>query len=156
MVAVPSSQALTLPLLKILQDGKEHVLKDLYRQLEEDLRLSEADQNELLPSGAERKFNNRVRWAKTYLEKGGFLRTVSKARYVITKRGLELLASEANFINVYPLEFDEQNQFSSISDQELLEETSNTIFQITENDTPEEVFEKSYYRMREELSTELL
>ncbi|MBM7662784.1 restriction system protein [Bacillus mesophilus] len=155
-MAVPSSQSLTLPLLKILQDGKIHILKDLYRQLAEDIRLSEADKNELLPSGAERTFNNRVRWAKTYLEKGGFLRTVSKARYVITKRGLEVLASEANFINVYPLEFDEQNQFSSISDQELLEETSNTTFQITENDTPEEILEKSYYRMSEDLSTELL
>ncbi|YCA13493.1 restriction endonuclease [Bacillus sp. AK128] len=155
-MAVPDSQALMLPILKILEDGKVHLLKDLYRQLAEDIRLSEADKNELLPSGAERKFNNRVRWAKTYLEKGGLIRTVSKARYVITKRGREVLASNPNLINVYPLEFDEQNQFSSISDQELLEESSTTTFQITENDTPEEILEKSYHRMREELSTELL
>jgi restriction system protein len=156
MVAVPDYQALMLPLLKNLQDGKEHLLKDLYRQLAEDLRLSEADINELIPSGAERKLNNRVRWAKTYLEKGELLRTVSPGRYVITQRGQEVLSSNAKLINVYPLDFDEQNQFSSISDQELLEETPNTTFQITENDTPEEILEKSYYRMSEDLSTELL
>jgi restriction endonuclease Mrr len=31
--------------------------------------LSEADRDELLPSGKQRKFDNRVSWARTYLQK---------------------------------------------------------------------------------------
>ncbi|MBM6616980.1 restriction endonuclease [Bacillus suaedaesalsae] len=155
-MAIPSSQSLTLPLLKNLQDGKEHKLQDLYRQMAEDLQLTKEDIEELLPSGSESKFNNRVRWAKTYLEKGGFLTTVSPGNYVITKRGIEVLESNPNNINVYPLEFDEDNEFSSISDEEMASESCTFSYEITENDTPEEIVEKSDRRMREELSAELL
>lgn len=155
-MAVPSYQSLMLPLLKKLQDGNEHLLKDLYRKLVEDVQLSKEDIEELLPSGSERKFNNRVRWAKTYLEKGGFLRTLSQGKYVITKRGLEVLEANPNTINVYPLDFDESNEFSSISDQELESESSTSLYQITENCTAEEIVEISYRRMHEELSAELL
>ncbi len=155
-MAVPGYQSLMLPLLKNLQDGNEHLLKDLYRQLAEDLQLTKEVIEELLPSGKERKFNNRVRWAKTYLEKGGFLTTVAPGKYVITQRGLDILESNPNSINVYPLEFDERNEFSSISDQELENENRASSYQITESHTPEEVVEIFYRRMCEELSAELL
>ncbi|MBM6616983.1 restriction endonuclease [Bacillus suaedaesalsae] len=121
-----------------------------------DLQLTDEDLEELVKDGSERKFNNRVRWGKSYLENGGLLITLSPGKYVITERGLEVLESNPGYINVNPGDFDKTNEFSCITNKEIESENSSTVYEITENDTPEEIIEKSYHRLRGELSTELL
>ncbi|WP_010281039.1 restriction endonuclease [Bacillus timonensis] len=157
-MAVPDYQTIMLPLLKTLQDGSEHILKDIYRQLAEEFQLSEEDLNELLPSGTQKTFHNRVGWAKTYLQKAGLLRTVSRGKFVITARGLEVLASNPQYINnKYLTQFEEFKEFRSISSSEdTVVNPSTTEVHNNDNDTPEEVLEKSYQHLRNELSTELL
>jgi restriction system protein len=64
---VPGHQTFMRPLLELLTDGQEHVVRDTYRQLADRFRLTEADRQELIPSGTQRLLDNRVGWAKTYL-----------------------------------------------------------------------------------------
>ena len=66
-MAVPDFQFFMLPLLSELADGQEHKLQDLYVLLAQKANLSEEDKNELLPSGKQRVFHNRIGWARTYL-----------------------------------------------------------------------------------------
>jgi restriction system protein len=68
-MAVPDYQTLMLPLLAIAGDGNEHSLNEAIERLAQQFDLSESDRNELLPSGTQRKFDNRVSWARTYLQK---------------------------------------------------------------------------------------
>jgi restriction system protein len=154
-MAVPDYQTIMLPLLKALQDGNEHLLKDIYKQLAEEFQLTEEDLNEVLPSGSQKTFHNRVGWAKTYLQKAGLLRTVSRGRFVITPRGLDVLASNPQYINnKYLTQFEEFMEFRSLSNAEDTEVQALT--EVHDNDTPEEILEKSYKRLRDELSTEIL
>ncbi|WP_077618330.1 restriction endonuclease [Bacillus sinesaloumensis] len=154
-MAVPDYQTIMLPLLKALQDGNEHLLKDIYKQLAAEFQLTEEDLNEVLPSGSQKTFHNRVGWAKTYLQKAGLLRTVSRGRFVITSRGLEVLASNPQYINIkYLTQFEEFMEFRSLSSAEDTEVQAST--EVHDNDTPEEILEKSYKRLRDELSTEIL
>ena len=66
---IPDYQTLMLPLLKIAGDGKVHTKREALSVLAEQFKLTEDDRKELLPSGNQAIFDNRVGWARTYLKK---------------------------------------------------------------------------------------
>ncbi|RRR71841.1 MAG: hypothetical protein EI684_10950 [Candidatus Viridilinea halotolerans] len=48
---IPDFQSLMLPMLKLAADGQEHRLRDVIELLSQQYALSEAERNEMLPSG---------------------------------------------------------------------------------------------------------
>ena len=103
-MAVPDFQFFMLPLLSELADGQEHKLQDLYVVLAQKANLSDDDKNELLPSGKQRVFHNRIGWARFYLSKAGLVSTVKRAVFKITESGKQLLANNPNEISKSELE----------------------------------------------------
>ena len=57
------------PLLEAVSDGQEQTVRQAYSTAADQLQLTEADRQELIPSGTQRLLDNRVGWAKTYLLK---------------------------------------------------------------------------------------
>jgi restriction system protein len=83
-MAIPNFQACLLPVLRLASDGKEHTLAEAREVLAAELHLSAEDRAELLPSGRQRRFDNRVAWAKVYLDHAGLLRSPRRVSvYVI-------------------------------------------------------------------------
>jgi len=80
---VPDFQSLMLPLLKITGDGNEHSTSEVIETLAQQYELGEIDRNEMLPSGKQRKFDNRVNWTKTYLQKALLLSSTGRSRFRI-------------------------------------------------------------------------
>ena len=72
-MAIPDFQSIMLPLLELASDGKERSLADTRATLAEVLGVSEEERRELLPSGTQPVFNNRVAWASVYLQRAGLL-----------------------------------------------------------------------------------
>lgn len=68
-MSVPDFQSLMLPILRISSDGQEHTSTEVSDFLAHQFSLTEADLRELLPSGKQAKFTNRIGWATTYLRK---------------------------------------------------------------------------------------
>src|SRR5438067_13271224 len=106
-MAIPDFQSLMLPLLKIAGDGNEHNTPEVIEILAQQFGLSENDRNEMLPSGKQRKFDNRVNWTKTYLQKALLLSSTGRSRFRITERGSKILknnppAINVKFLNQYP------------------------------------------------------
>ena len=62
-------QTLMLPLLKLVSDGHAHQFRNLIESLAFHFEVSDDDSKELLASGNQFIFDNRVGWAKTYLKK---------------------------------------------------------------------------------------
>jgi restriction system protein len=62
-----------LPLLKHLSGGGERSFPSIVDALAADYKLSDDERRELLPSGDQFLFNNRVGWARTYMKKEGLL-----------------------------------------------------------------------------------
>jgi restriction system protein len=62
-----------LPLLKIAADGKVHTKREALNLLAEQFGLTEEERKELLPSGHQAVFDNRLSWARTYLKKAGLI-----------------------------------------------------------------------------------
>jgi restriction system protein len=73
-MTIPDFQTLMLPMLRLAADGQEHALSSVTVQLADEFKLSDAERDELLPSGRQARFTNRVGWAKTYLKIGGEIR----------------------------------------------------------------------------------
>jgi restriction system protein len=90
---VPDVHALMRPWLELLADGQEHTLQESIQTLGDGFNLSPDERSELLPSGFQPKFTNRVAWAATHLNKARAIERVGRGRYRITDRGRQLLTS---------------------------------------------------------------
>lgn len=66
---IPDYQSLMLPLLKLISDRQEHRYRDIFEDLASEFSVTDEDRKELLASGNQFVFDNRVGWAKTYLKK---------------------------------------------------------------------------------------
>lgn len=99
-MAIPDYQSLMLPLLQIVGDGQVHSLHDVVNGLGSRLGVSDKEQKELLPSGTDKTFYNRARWAKLYLAKACLLKVVKRGELQITARGKKVLVDNPQRIDV--------------------------------------------------------
>jgi restriction system protein len=153
-MAIPDYQSVMLPLLKLAGDTKEHFLRDAIDILSDQFQLTDDERRELLPSGKQAVFDNRVGWARTYMKKAGLLDTPRRGYFLITKRGLGVLSSNQTSINVGFLEqFPEFIEFRAIRHEK---EDEGALPTVEQNKTPEEVLETAYQNLRRELASDLL
>ena len=83
-MAIPDYQSIMLPLLKFSSDNKEHSVHETVDVLANQFNLTNEERKELLPSGQQEIFFNRVGWARTYMKKAGLLRSPKRGLLVIT------------------------------------------------------------------------
>lgn len=154
-MAIPDYQSLMLPLLKIAEDTNEHSIQEAYKSLAKNFALTEKELNELLPSGKQTVFRNRVGWARTYLSKAGLINLTKRGFFQITERGKTSIDKNLQKIdNRYLRQFEEFNEFQK-KKNEKEEITINEIQEDVER-TPEEALETSYQTIRNALATEIL
>lgn len=152
---IPDYQSIMLPLLRKVSDRHEHKIRDIVESLAKDFNLTETEKEELLPSGQQPIFDNRVAWAKTYLKKAGLLDSPRRANITITNRGLDVLKKNPNQINIRFLkQFPEFIEFQTIKKEEEITKDENT--DETSTQTPEESLETSYIKIRKSLAQELI
>lgn len=60
------------PTLVALEDGKPHSIQQIREQVAGALGVSDEDQEELLPSGKQTTYSNRVAWALTHMGNRGW------------------------------------------------------------------------------------
>jgi restriction system protein len=150
---IPDYQMLMLPLLKLVEDGQEHWIRALIKNLAEQFHLSDEEKRELLPSGQQPLFDNRVGWARTYLKKAGLIVSTKRGFIKITDRGFNVIKEEPRKIDSEYLEqFPEFLEFKSTKKKgqeidELEQDNKNT---------PLELLEKGFETIRNNLSQDLL
>lgn len=152
-MAIPDFQSLMLPLLIFAGDGKEHSLREAIEALAVKFRLNDEERHELLPSGRQATFDNRVGWSRTYLKKAGLLLSPKRSYFQITDRGRAVLDRQPASINVaYLRQFPEFQEFQLGQGKD----TEIVLPEETERITPEESIETAYQRARAGLAAELL
>ncbi len=98
-MSIPDYQSVMLPLLRRLADRQEHPLPTVIEQLAEEFKLMDSERRELLPSGGQFVFNNRVGWARTYMKKAGLISTPKRGILQITDRGFQVLQENPNRVD---------------------------------------------------------
>jgi restriction system protein len=161
-MAVPSFQDMMLPLLQFAADGREHTSSEAIEFLAQQFRLSDAEQREVLPSGKQSRFVNRVGWAATYLRKTKLLDGTGKGRFRIADRGCSELQSPPPRIDLRYLEkYPELAEFRRKGQQDDLGNVDSAVGGVlavveASSQTPRELLEASYQVLRRDLAQELL
>jgi len=153
-MTIPAFQELMLPLLQFADDGLEHTPRETVEQLAKEFSLNEEERREMLPSGRQATFDNRVAWAKAHMKMAGLLSSPKRGVFKITDRGAQIVAQappriDLKFLKQFP-EYEEartkKKETDDLSD-ELEEKTGRT---------PEESMEAAYKRINNDLENELL
>jgi len=147
-----------LPVLKLAADGSEHKFSQAVEQLADEFELTTEERNELLPSGSQAVFNNRVGWARSYLKQAGLLASSKRGFFNITEKGKELLATNPPKVDIsvleqYPefIEFKNRKKEKSGSESQAEEQTEQESAQ-----TPEDALASAYKKLRSALETEVI
>lgn len=152
-MGVPDFQSINLPLLKLASDKKEHSMREAIDILAQEFGLSEEDKNELLPSGLQSVFDNRVGWSRTHLKKAGLVESKKRGYFNITDEGLKVLAENPPKItNEYLSRYPEFVKFRTGNKKDKLSKSKSN----HEDLTPEEVLEYSYQKLRDNIVQELI
>jgi restriction system protein len=152
---IPDYQSIMLPLLKYAGDEEEHSLRETIEALGSAFSLTEDERRELLPSGQQSIFDNRVGWARTYLKKAVLLDSTRRGYFRITARGLEVLASNPPGINRnYLMDFEEFVEFQNYRREGDTDQ--NDPSPVSDEQTPEELIEIAFQKIRDDLANDLL
>lgn len=155
-MAIPDFQSVMRPVLESVRDGKPYALADVREAVKEAFGLSDEERKERLPSGNQTVINNRVGWARTYLNKAGLLTIPQRGMVQITDRGQDALKSGPERISVAWLkQFPEFHDFHTHKPK-----PASTASEIVENDleetTPDEQLASAHQSLMENLADEVL
>jgi len=153
-MAIPDYQAIMLPLLKLAEDKQEHALWKTIDTLADQFNLTNEERRELLPSGHQAIFDNRVGWARTYMKKAGLLNLPRRGYSRITERGLEVLKRNPPRIDVkFLFQFKEFREFRAFRREKT---TVQEEVKEEQERTPEEILGGAYQNLRDSLANDLL
>ena len=142
-----------LPLLKTAADGQEHAIGDVIESLAAQFGLTPDDRKDMLPSGKEGRFDNRVRWAAFYLRKAVLLESTGRGRVKVTARGRAVLNQEPTNVDIdFLTQFPEFREFRTASAPPGVSIPSGE----AAGETPQELLELSHQNLRNALAEELL
>ena len=154
---IPDYQTLMLPVLKSCSDG-EVTTTEVIKNLADDFKLTEEEREDLLPSGKQTTFSNRVHWAKGYLKQAGLLKYTKRGSYIITEEGVNALSQNPDRIdNKFLGQFESFKEFRSRKG--TIPDESNTNNSSDANDhgsTPDELLRSSHAAITESIASELL
>lgn len=147
-----------LPVLSACASNDEIRIGAVVDRLAEQLGLTPEERAELLPSGKQTLFSNRVHWAKTYLNKAALIESTRRGHFKITARGQQVIESHPQHIdNAFLSQFDEFRQFTKKSSQGAAEDQhSPAPAFVTQTETPDEIMRVAHRQIEVSLAQELL
>lgn len=137
--------------LRALEDGELHNAKEVRGIVASSMNLSDHDLAEMLPSGRQRTFDNRVAWARAYLDKAGLIETPVRGKYRITDDGRKALASGAKIDLDY---LEKSDDFKAFHRSAGLD--SETAQPVDTEESPMEVLEAAYQKVNATLANQLM
>lgn len=137
--------------LIVLQDGELHTSKDVKEVIAINMNLTAEDMVQLLPSGKQTTFDNRVAWARTYLDKAGLIETPIRGRYKITAEGLKVLASGDTIDIKYLERYDKFKKF-----HKPVEISATNIIETEKNESPMEILDSAFQKVNVSLASQLM
>lgn len=156
-MSIPDYQTLMLPVLQFAQDGAEHSTRDAVEALSAKFKLTDDEKSQLLPSGQQPKFANRVNWSISYLKKACLLESTRRAHFRITERGRGVLLERPVRVDVNYLErFTEFIEFRSLRNTRSGSGASTDVVVVRDDETPQEEIESAYQKLRNELASEII
>lgn len=145
-----------LPLLRFIADGKEHANREALDALAQEFGLTEDEQKELLPSGQQCVFDNRVAWARAHMKMADLVENTRRGVFRITQRGQDVLKQNPSQVNLRFLRQFPEYEAAREKHKETHRQENFADAEEQDNKTPAERLEAAYQILRENLASELL
>lgn len=153
-MAVPKFFEFFEGFLRATQDGELHTAKEVREIIAKEMNISDADRLEMLPSGKQTTFDNRVAWARTYLDKAGLIETPTRGKYRITEAGKNALTSGDKIDLKYLERSDKFKEFHKAATSKSTEATDEDN---TESDeSPMETLDAAFQQVNATLASQLM
>lgn len=154
---IPDFQTIMLPLLKFCADGKEYTNQQALESLAKYFKLNDSERKQLLPSGQQCVFDNRVAWARAHMKMAELVENTKRGVFRITERGKNVLSQSPQEIHLRFLkQYPEYIKAKDRNNEEKKEEKNHTACDEQESKTPAERLEEAYMMLRENLTNDLL
>ena len=156
-MSIPDYQSVMLPVLVASSRGEVRI-GQVVEELADQLKLSPEERTELLPSGQQTVFSNRVHWAKSYLSKANLVEITRRGHFRITERGQEVLRSAPQKIdNKFLMQFEEFKGFLKQANTRSETNEAAPISAVEEQkQTPDETMRLAYRQIETALIHDLL
>lgn len=158
-MAIPDYQTLMLPVLKLAAVGEVRI-GDVIDKLAIEFQISDEELGELIPSGKQPVFYNRVHWARQYLKQAGLVEATKRAHIAITQRGKDVLASSIQKIDIkYLRQFSEFLDFQNRTNAEAHSDGPQIAVagvQSTESQTPDDLMRLTSRTIHAALGNEIV
>lgn len=96
-MAIPRYDEIQFPALKFLSDGQQRKANEFEAPLAKEFNLTEEEVNQMYESGNGPVFNDRVKWALSYLSMAGVVTKPKRGTYQINEEGLKLVNNPNKF-----------------------------------------------------------
>jgi len=155
-VPIPDFQTLMRPTLELHAGGQDQVRPALRDALATRFDLTEQERADMLPSGNQRRFDNRLAWTVTHLSQAGLLSRPRRGVTRITERGLDVLRDQPTRVDISVLNaFPEYQRFRGAGDGE--QPTDLATKEVKDaSATPEEAMQAAFGELQRVLAEELL
>lgn len=152
---IPDYQTLMLPVLKQARD-EEINTREAIQRLADQYQLSQEEREELLPSGKQRTFDNRVHWAKGYLKQAGLVRYPKRGLFIATDEGRKVLTENPERIDInYLKKYDSFQDFQSRKGTKASKAEEESTLP-DDDATPDETLRAAHKQINASLSADLL
>lgn len=91
MTGMPKWEEFMIPTLRVLSDGVERHWREFQPLVADDAKLTDSQKAEMLPSGNQLKYENRIGWGVSFLTNVGALERPKRGHYRITEAGRQLV-----------------------------------------------------------------
>lgn len=151
-MSIPDFQSLMLPILQLVAAGGDLDNRELVATLAKQFNLTDIELAEMLPSGQQAIFTNRVAWAKAHLKKAELIESPVRGLVRITEAGRMVVKSRPERVSVaYLKRFQSYNWW-----QNRPTDTVQPVAAEVAVDTPDETMAAAHETLREQAKAELL
>ena len=155
MNQLPKYSDLFLPVLHVMKDGQEKSIKEIAQAVVASLDLDEHLLEQRLSSGTQRVIDNRIGWARTYLNKANLIERTRRGIYRISEQGIRKVQGNPEEITLGELEespeFKEWRGGTSSENKESVWSESEI-----EDLTPEEQIDQSVKQLQNQLRNDIV
>jgi restriction system protein len=126
-VTIPDFQTVMRPILALLADGSSRLTKQVIAAMTDEFSLTDEERNAMLPSGRQRRMDNRVYWALTHLSQAGLLERPVRAHVRITAAGRGVLAAHPQRVDMTVLrQYPSYQEFRNRTSQPTVDKITTT------------------------------
>lgn len=151
---IPKYDEMYRAFLDCLADGQQHKSKEVKDVVAGVFSVSEKERTELLPSGKQQLFDNRIGWTRTYLKKAGLVQSPSRGVYVITPVGRQVLDENPPQIdNLFLQRFESFRKFISPNNEDTI--TAIPVEKVSSK-TPQDILDEAFQQINTTLADDIL